>query len=560
MEPIRRKIARAVEAATVSAQQAGALPQVSIPEISIEHPNNSDHGDYATGLPLKLARSAKMNPVEIAQRIAAHVSDAVEIEAPEVAPPGFVNFRLSDDWLKQQVTTILNEGQMFGGLDLGHGESVQVEFVSVNPTGPVHIGHGRGAVLGSTLANILSAAGYQVQREYYVNNAGNQIDAFYRSLYARAAQGVGIDIDVPEDGYRGSYVNELAAEVIREDLDQATFEAAVREQPQALTQEIGAAGLRRMLRIIREDLTALGVTFDVWFEEQALFDTGQYDRTLAMLKEGGHLADREGAIWLLSTRMGDDKDNVLVRSSGVPTYFASDIAYHYNKFVDRGYQRVINLWGADHQGHVSRLKSAVGALGIDPERLTILLSQLVTLRRGGELVRFSKRTGDIITLREVIEEVGVDACRFLLLEKSADSQMDFDLELAKRETQDNPVYYVQYAHARIASILRLAQENNIDHSMGDVTLLGHEAEMALIRKMLQLPELVETMTSSLEPHHLPHYSQELAAAFHQFYRQCRVISDNHPGLTAARLKLADAARTVLARTLQLMGMTAPESM
>ncbi len=556
MEPVRHRLARLVEESVKRAQAAGALPQVALPEITIERPHNPDHGDYATGLPLKLARSAGMNPVDIAQRLVEHTAAAEEIDPPEVAPPGFVNFRLSAGWLKEQVETVLAEGEHFGDVAVGNGESVQVEFVSVNPTGPVHIGHGRGAVLGSTIANILQAAGYDVQREYYVNDAGNQMDSFYRSLYTRVAQALGHDVEMPEDGYQGAYMIELAQEVIAE----SPVESLVMERKEEATRELGARGLDKMLAAIRDDLGSLGVHFDLWFSEQTLFDTGQYEEAMEVLKKEGYLVQREGATWLASTSLGEDKDNVLVRSTGVPTYFASDIAYHRNKFVERGFQRVIDVWGSDHQGHVPRLKAAVGALGIDPDRLTILLSQLVTLRRGGEIVRLSKRTGEIITLQEVIDEVGADVCRFYLLSRSADSQMDFDLELAKTESQDNPVYYVQYAHARIASILRLATERGIDFSNGDISLLDHEAEQALIRRMLQLPELVETMAENLEPHHLPHYAQELATAFHWFYKQCRVISDSHPELTAARLKLVDASRTALARTLHLMGMTAPERM
>ena len=556
MEPVRHRLARLVEESVKRAQAAGALPQVALPEITIERPHNPDHGDYATGLPLKLARSAGMNPVDIAQRLVEHTAAAEEIDPPEVAPPGFVNFRLSAGWLKEQAGTVLAEGEHFGDVAVGNGESVQVEFVSVNPTGPVHIGHGRGAVLGSTTANILQAAGYDVQREYYVNDAGNQMDSFYRSLYTRVAQALGHDVEMPEDGYQGAYMIELAQEVIAE----SPVESLVMERKEEATRELGARGLDKMLAAIRDDLGSLGVHFDLWFSEQTLFDTGQYEEAMEVLKKEGYLVQREGATWLASTSLGEDKDNVLVRSTGVPTYFASDIAYHRNKFVERGFQRVIDVWGSDHQGHVPRLKAAVGALGIDPDRLTILLSQLVTLRRGGEIVRLSKRTGEIITLQEVIDEVGADVCRFYLLSRSADSQMDFDLELAKTESQDNPVYYVQYAHARIASILRLATERGIDFSNGDISLLDHEAEQALIRRMLQLPELVETMAENLEPHHLPHYAQELATAFHWFYKQCRVISDSHPELTAARLKLVDASRTSLARTLHLMGMTAPERM
>ena len=559
MELIHDKLAMAVEEAAKQAKEAGALPQVALPPVEIDRPQNPAHGDYACNLPLKLARGARMSPLVIAQRITDHLSPLPEVASATVAAPGFINFLLSEPWLKQQVATVLSERERFGDVEMGRGQRVQVEFVSVNPTGPVHIGHGRGAVLGSTLANVLQATGYAVEREYYVNDAGNQMDAFYRSLYARAAQSLSLDIPLPDDGYMGGYMVELAQELLREAPDRAALELLIRERPEEATREMAAAGMRKTLGLIRDDLAALGVEFDVWFNEQSLFDTGQYQEAVGKLREEGYLADREGATWFSSTALGQDKDNVLVRSTGAPTYFASDIAYHYNKFLVRRFDRVVNIWGADHQGHVPRMKAAVAALGIDPSRLTVLISQLVTLRRDGQVVRASKRTGELITLREVIEEVGPDVCRFFLLSRSADSQMDFDLELAKTQSQENPVYYVQYAHARIASILRLARERGVDYSDGDVSLLSHEAELALVRQMLLLPNLVERIAKNLEPHHLPHYAQELATAFHWFYKQCRVVSRDRR-LTAARLELVEAARIVLARTLHLMGMTAPEQM
>jgi arginyl-tRNA synthetase len=315
-----------------------------------------------------------------------------------------------------------------------------------------------------------------------------------------------------------------------------------------------------MIGIIKSDLELLGVTFDVWFSESSLFEKGQYQTAMSLLSEGGYIAEKEGATWFESTALGEDKDNVVVRGDGSPTYFATDIAYHYDKFVVRKFDEVIDIWGADHQGHVPRMKVVIGALGIAPERLKVIISQMVTLRRGDELVRVSKRSGDIITLREVIEEVGADACRFFFLSRSADSQMDFDLELAKKQSAENPVYYVQYAHARIASILRLAQERGIDCSGGDVSLLTTEPELTLIRKMLLLPEIVDVVVHTLEPHHLTYYAQDLANIFHSFYTQCRVVDQDDKALSKARLQLVAAAKLVLAKTLHLMGMTAPETM
>ncbi len=562
MERIKERLTQSLKEAAEAAVKSGALPELGVLEIVIERPQNATHGDFATNMAMRLARSARMAPLEIAKRLVANLPTSEIIESASVAPPGFINITLSKRWLQDQVSVINGEGERFANVNKGNGERVQVEFVSANPTGPVHIGHGRGAVLGDTLASVMQAAGYSVQREYYINDAGNQMQNFYKSLYARTAQAFGADVKMPDDGYIGQYMIDLAKEIIAEAKDTKALEQKVREKPEEAQKELGAIGLQKMLAHIRSDCEALGVKFDEWFSEASLFTNGQYTRILEKLRDNGYVAQREGATWFTSTSLGEDKDNVIVRSNGTPTYFATDIAYHYNKFAERGFDRVIDLWGADHQGHVPRMKAAISALGIDPARLTIITSQLVTLKRGSEVVRISKRTGDIITLREVVDEVGKDAVRFFLLSRSADSQMDFDLEVAKTQSQENPVYYVQYAHARIASILRLAEEKGINYSKGDVSLLKNEAELALIRKMLELPELIEKMAEILEPHHLAHYAQDLGTTFHWFYKQCRVVS-SEPGdeaITAARLKLVAAAKIALARTLHLMGMSAPEKM
>ena len=490
----------------------------------------------------------------IAEDLIGLMNPIPEIESIIAAPPGFINFTLKNNWLAQQVESILLAGESYSNTDLGQGSRVQVEFVSINPTGPLHVGHGRGAILGDTLANILAVAGYQVEKEYYFNDSGSRVDAFKRSLYARYQQCLGADAEVPSDGYLGNYMVDLAKEVITEEGDRFLT------PPEAeAVLSLGQLGLDRMMKQIMEDLALLGVHFNVWFNEQSLYDNGQYDAVMSLLRQGGYIAEKENATWFASTALGEDKDNVVVRGDGSPTYFATDIAYHYNKFLERKFDSVINIWGADHQGHVSRMKAVISALGINPERLKLIIHQMVTLRRGSEVVRISKRSGDIITLRELLEEVGSDACRFFFLSRSANSQMDFDLELAKKESPDNPVYYVQYAHARIASILRLAQQKGLDYDDGDVSRLTTEPELILIRKLLLLPELIETVARTLEPHHLTYYAQDLATVFHSFYKQCRVISRNE-SLTGARLKLVAATRIVLARTLHLMGMTAPERM
>jgi arginyl-tRNA synthetase len=549
---LKQTIADLLAQAIAKAKQEGKLPAISLPEIVIERPQKPEYGDYASSIPLKLARAAGTSPLNIAKDIAGYIQPSTEIESATVAPPGFINFKLSDKWLVGQVEGILKQDKTYGNIALGEGKKIQIEFVSVNPTGPLHVGHGRGAVLGSTLASILSAAGYAAEKEYYVNDAGNQMDLFRRSLYASYLQSIGKDVAIPADGYHGEYIAVTSAEIAKSE--------EFKKLPDADKESwIGERGLEIMLNEIKSDLEKLRVTFDVWYRERDLYQNSQYDQVMKLLRKGGHIAEREGATWFVSTALGEDKDSVVVRTDGMPTYFASDIAYHYNKFIERKFDRVINIWGADHAGHVSRMKAAVEALGIDPERLKIIISQMVTLRRGGEIVKISKRSGDIITLRELIDEVGVDACRYFFLSRTADSQMDFDLELAKKQSTDNPVYYVQYAHARIASILKVAQEKGATDQGGDVSLLTTEPELTLIRKMLLLPEIVETIAKTLEPHHLTYYAQDLATAFHVFYKNCRVVT-NDIAMTGARLKLVKAAKLVLGRTLNLMGMNAPEKM
>ncbi len=443
---IRDELAILLEKAALEAQRSNLLPPIAMPEIVLERPQNPEHGDYASTLPLKLARAARMDPLIIAQNLVNLIQRPREIERIAVASPGFINFSLRSDWLTAQVDSILSVGEEYGNIDLGKGARVQLEFVSVNPTGPLHVGHGRGAILGSTLADVLASSGYEVVKEYYINDAGSQMDAFYRSLYARYQQALGRDAPMPAEGYFGDYMIDIANEIIAEEGERFL------DKPE----ELGERGAAKVIAAIASDLELLGVTFDEWFSEQSLFEQGQYDKAMSLLKEKGYRVEKEGAVWFSSTALGEGKDNVLVRSDGSPTYFASDLAYHYNKFIERGFERVIDIWGADHQGHVSRMKAVIGALGIDPERLQVIISQMVTLKRGDAIIRASKRTGEMITLRELVDEVGVDACRFFFLSRSADSQMDFDLELAKRQSADNPVYYVQYEHARICSILRLA--------------------------------------------------------------------------------------------------------
>jgi arginyl-tRNA synthetase len=462
--------------------------------------------------------------------------------------------KLDDAWLARQVDAILEAGGRYGNTDLGHGRRVQIEFVSANPTGPLHVGNGRWASIGDSLARVLAAAGYDVEREYLVNDAGTQSALFGDTVFARYQQLFGRDAELPPKAYPGEYVIELAREIKDEFGDH--FLGAPETPP-----EMRRRAVEKMVERIRADMGAIGVTYDVWFYESSLYEeSNTFEVAMDLIKKQGAVVEKEGAIWFASSALGEDKDNVLIRSNGAPTYFASDIAYHYDKFFKRGFDEVIDIWGADHQGHVSRVKTAVQALGIDEERLDIIIGQLVMLRRGDETGRLAKRSGNIVTLRELVDEIGSDACRFLFLQRSADAQMEIDVDLAKQQQAENPVYYVQYAHARIAGILTQARERGIGPETSDVSLLRHPAELALIRKMLLLPELVESMVASREPHHLPHYAMELATAFHDFYEKCRVINEEEAELSRARLRLCEAAKVVLAKTLDLMGMSAPERM
>jgi len=551
---LKQELARCLQQAVLKAQQEGALASAALPEVLIEHPQNPEHGDFASGLPLKLARAMKMSPVAIAEKVSEHIVPPPQIDRIWIAPPGFINFTLREDWLSTEVESVLAAGESYGDIELGKGNKVQLEFVSVNPTGPLHVGHGRGAVLGSTLANVLTVSGYAVEKEFYINDMGNQIDNFGRSLYARYRQCLDKEAAMPPDGYYGNYMIDLAKEIVQEQGDR--FLSLSESEAASQLAEVGTA---RMLQRIKQDLELLNVVFDTWFSERSLYQGGQYNKAMELLQGGAYIAKKENATWFESSALGEDKDNVLVRSDGSPTYFASDVAYHYNKFLERKFDQVIDIWGADHQGHVPRMKAVLKALNCDPERLKVIICQLVTLRRGQEIVKVSKRSGDIITLQEVIDEVGSDACRFLFLSRSADSQMDFDIELAKRQSAENPVYYVQYAHARIASILQLAKQREIDCSQGDVSLLTTEPELTLIRRLILLPEIVEQVAVTLEPHHLPYYAQDLATVFHSFYKQCRVVSEDE-ALTKSRLKLVKATQIALAKVLRLMGMAAPEKM
>ncbi|MDA1256841.1 MAG: arginine--tRNA ligase [Chloroflexi bacterium] len=547
----------AVAEALTAAQAAGALPAAGAADIAIEQPRDQGHGDFATNLPLRLARAMKMAPPAIASAIVEAFPASPDVDHVEVAGPGFINITLSDAWFQDQVEEIRAAGSAFGNTDSKSGQRIQVEFVSVNPTGPLHVGHARGAVIGSGLANLLEAAGADVTREYYVNDAGNQMRVFVETLYARYMQAAGRDVPLPEPAYPGEYVLDLARDIQLED-GGALVDLPREEAITALQKP----GLDRTLALIRADLEQLGITYDVWFSEQSLFDSGRFDSAMKELEDGGYLVDRDGARWFASTQLGEDKDNVVIRSTGGHTYFASDIAYHAEKFKDRKFDEVIDVWGADHHGHVARMKAMATALGIDPSRLTIILNQIVSFREGGESLRFSKRKNVIVTVRELVDEVGADAVRYTFLSRGAEAQMEFDLDLAKQQSTENPVYYVQYAHARLAGILRTAAEHKVTWEDGDIRLLTHELEIDLIRQIVALPDVVDRAAERNEPQQIPHYATAVARSLQRFYEACRVISDEEDDLpvSKARLKLVEAAQIAIARCLSLMGMTAPERM
>jgi arginyl-tRNA synthetase len=557
MTSMRDRIQELTREAVESAIADGQITAAEFPAIVVERPRDRSFGDWSANTAMILAKQAKKNPQDIAEILASYLGKNTDIlSSVEVVRPGFINFRLASEYLTGAVPQIIELADNFGRSKVGAGERVQIEFVSANPTGPLHVGHGRWAAVGDALANVMAAAGYKVEREFYVNDFGNQMTLFGVSVSTRYAQLFGVDEALPEEGYHGAYVTEIAQE-IKDNEGDKYLSMPVGERRELFRRHAE----EQVIEHIKKVLGSFGVTFDVWFSERSLHETGVIDKVIERLRNSGHVYDQDGAVWLRTTDFGDDKDRVIIRENGQLTYFAADIAYHEDKF-DRGFDRVINIWGADHHGYVARMKAAVEAMGIAPERLELIIGQLVNLFRDGEPLRMSKRTGEMVTFEELLDEVGPDVARYLFLTRSTDSAVDFDIELAKRQSQDNPVYYVQYAHARIASIIRKAADQGIAvpaAGAADTGLLGEEAELELIKQLLSLQETVEDAALLRAPYRLTKYAEETAAAFHSFYVQCRVISDNED-LTKARLALCQAARIVLKNTLALVGVSAPESM
>jgi arginyl-tRNA synthetase len=535
----------------------GTLTSGTLPAINVEKPAHPEHGDFATNVAMQMAKQERKAPRAVAEIIVNKLAGSSDlIEALEIAGPGFINFRIKDSAWRNLLTEIDRAGAEFGKSRVGAGKKVQVEFVSANPTGPLHIGHGRGAATGDAVASLLLAAGFDVQREYYINDAGNQMNTLGLSTLLRYKELLGQKIEFPENCYQGDYIKDIARDAIAKHGDR--FLNAPEQEGMAFFSKM-AGDL--ILKGIDDDLKDFGVRFDNWFSEQSLFDDGKVDSAIKEMQEKGHVYEQDGALWFRTTEFGDDKDRVVVRSNGVTTYFASDIAYHRDKFA-RGYDWVIDVWGADHHGYVPRLKAVVQGLDRKSDDLGIILVQLVALLRDGVPVAMSTRSGEFVTLKEVVDEVGRDAARFFFLMRRSDSQLDFDLELAKRQSTDNPVYYVQYAHARIKSIFETAKERGVEPSFENLRLdlLTTPDEMAMIKKLSVYPETLEGAAVNFEPHRITYFLQDVAGEFHSFYNKTRVITPEEPELTQARLFLLHCVATTIKNALTVLGISAPERM
>ena len=559
-EELRQQIKSTVLGSVDKAVKAGELPEIEISDITIEIPREKGHGDFSTNIAMQITKSAKKAPRLVAETIIKNM-DLTNTYIVEVtcAGPGFINFTLDTNYLYDAVRTIKEEKEQFGRINIGNGKKVMVEFVSANPTGPLHMGNARGGALGDCIASVLSAAGYDVTREFYVNDAGNQIEKFGVSLEARYIQLIkGADaIEFPEDGYHGEDITEHMKDFIAEHGDK--YIDVPSEERKKIFVDFA---LPRNIKRIKEGLESYGISFDVWFSEKSLHQSGEVTETIELLRKNDCTVEKDGALWLKGSVIGSDKDEVLVRNNGIPTYFAADIAYHRNKFETRGFEWAINLWGADHHGHVARMKAAMAAVGINPERLDVVLFQLVRLYRNGEIARMSKRTGKSISLTDLVEEVGRDGVRFFFNTKASGSHLDFDLDLAVKQSNENPVFYVQYAHARICSMLKLLESEGItipDINTAKLELLDKQEEIDLIKRLSELPDEVRISAETLEPSRLTRYVQEIAALFHSFYNACRVRGEEEE-LMKARLTLVDCTRIVIRNVLDLLSISAPERM
>ncbi len=536
---------------------AGIVDAAQIPEIILEVPKEKTHGDFATNIAMQLTRIAKQNPRQIAEQIIVNLQkDKANIAEAEIAGPGFINFKMNKVYLYPVIENVLKLGDRYGATNVGQGLKVQVEFVSANPTGSLHLGHARGAAVGDVLCNVLDLAGYDVSREYYINDAGNQVVNLAKSIEARYLQALGQEAEMPEDGYFGEDIKGFAADLAAEEGDRLL--SLPEDERRAYFRTYG---LKKELDKIKRDLGRFGVHFDNWFSETSIYEDNLIPPVLQELRDNGHIYEEEGATWLNTTPLGDDKNRVLIKNDGSFTYLTPDIAYHRNKF-GRGFERLINIWGADHHGYIPRMKAAMTALGFESDRLVVLIAQMVSLFQNGEKVKMSKRTGKAVTMEDLMDEVGVDPIRYFFAMRSMDSHLDFDMDLAVSQSNENPVFYVQYAHARICSIFRQAEEQNIQVlplAQVDLTQLTSEAEFDLLRKMGELPEEIAIAADQYAPHRLIRYVYELASQFHSYYRGHYVITDD-AALTQARLALLGALRITLANTLRVVGVSAPERM
>ncbi|MFD2707094.1 arginine--tRNA ligase [Salibacterium lacus] len=539
-----------------AAVKAGLVSKEELPEVVMETPKDKEHGDFATNLAMQLAKTAKKAPKLIAEDITGAMDTSkASVEKMEIAGPGFINFFLDHSYLRQVIPAVLSSGQEYGKTDAGGGKKVQVEFVSANPTGDLHLGHARGAAVGDALSSILETAGYDVTREYYINDAGNQISNLAYSVEARYLEALGKETTMPEDGYRGADIKQFGEELAAEHGD--AFVDTAREERLAFFREYG---LKREMEKLKQDLLDYRVEFDVWYSETSLYESGKVEEALQLLEERGEVYEADNAIWFKSSNYGDDKDRVLVKNDNTYTYLLPDIAYHQNKF-ERGFEKVINVWGADHHGYIPRMEAAVQALGYNKDQLDTRIIQMVNLYENGERVKMSKRTGKAVTLKDLMEEVGIDATRYFFAMRSSDTHMDFDLTLAKSESNENPVYYVQYAHARLCSIFRQAEEKGYKYDPdAELTPIASEKEYDLLKKIGEFPEAVAIAADKYAPHRMTNYAHELAAAFHSFYNAERVVDSEDAAKTQARLKLVKAAQITLQNAMALIGVHAPERM
>jgi arginyl-tRNA synthetase len=553
VEQVQLKLKEEIKAAVIKAELA---TEEQLPDVILETPKDKANGDYSTNMAMQLARVAKKAPRAIAEALVANFDQSkASIEKIDIAGPGFINFYMNNNYLTDLIPTILTAGEKYGETTVGNGQKIQVEFVSANPTGDLHLGHARGAAVGDSLCNVLAKAGYDVSREYYINDAGNQINNLALSVEARYFQALGMEKDMPADGYHGEDIIGIGKRLAEEYGDKF-----VNTDEKERFDFFRSYGLKEEMAKLKQDLEDFRVPFDVWYSETSLYGDGKIDVALDKLRENGYIYEEDGATWFRSTDLGDDKDRVLIKQDGSYTYLTPDIAYHKNK-LDRGFEKLINIWGADHHGYIPRMKAAIEALGYGKDVLEVEIIQLVHLYKNGEKMKMSKRTGKAVTMRDLVEEVGLDATRYFFAMRSADTHMDFDLDLAVSQSNENPVYYAQYAHARICSILRQGEENGFTYdSNADFSLIGAEKEIEVLKKLGEFPLAVAEAAEKRMPHRVTNYIYELASTFHSFYNAEKVLDAENVERTKARLSLIKAVQTTLKNALKLIGVSAPEKM